>query len=97
MFLAWLLREVCSFRDSEYYGQFTQKAAEAVRQSKVLTRSSTSPRPSRLISALNLLMNLFFFGIPHSYYAHVKVLVSLFIAVNDCDRLCSCQVSTAGG
>jgi len=71
VFLAWLLREVCSFRDSEYYGQFTQKSSEAVRQSKILTRNSVS-RPPRLISVLNLLMNLLFFGIPHTYYAHVK-------------------------
>jgi hypothetical protein len=83
VFLAWLLREVCSFRDSENYGQFTQKTSEAMRQSKALPPSSASRRSSRLTSILNLIMNLLFFGIPHTYYAHVKVFVSLFLVVKD--------------
>ena len=84
VFLAWLLREVCSFRDSEYYGQFTQKSSDAMRQSKVLRRKSVS-RPPRLIPVLSLLMNLLFFGIPHTYYAHVKVFVSVFLVLSSRD------------
>lgn len=72
VFLAWLLREACSFRDSECYGQFTWKTSEAVRKSKVLPPNSASRRPSWLISTLNLIMNILFFGIPHTYYTHVK-------------------------
>jgi hypothetical protein len=83
VFLAWLLREVCSFRDSEHYGQLTYKASTAMRQSKALPPSSASRQTSRSIPALNLIMNILFFGIPHTYYTHVKVLVSLspFIGV----------------
>jgi hypothetical protein len=97
VFLAWLLREVCSFRDSEHYGQSTYKVSEAVRQSKLLPPSSASRQTSRSIPALNLIMNILFLGIPHTYYAHVKVLVVVPRSGHPSSWLLSSQVNTAGG
>ncbi|KAF8076255.1 hypothetical protein FPV67DRAFT_405896 [Lyophyllum atratum] len=73
VFLAWLLREVCSFRDSEYYGQYTQKTSQALRDARTLPPGHSTRRPPpSLLPFVNLIINLFFFGIPHTYYAHVK-------------------------
>lgn len=73
VFLAWLLREVRSFRNSEYYGQFTQKTSQALREAKKLLPRNSKPRPPKwILQIIKLIMNLFFFGIPGTYYAHVK-------------------------
>lgn len=43
--------------------------------SRTLPPNSVSRRKLRLIlPVLNVVITLFFFGIPHTYYAHVKVM-----------------------
>ncbi|GLB33676.1 hypothetical protein LshimejAT787_0105600 [Lyophyllum shimeji] len=73
VFLAWLLREVCSFRDSEHYGQYTQKASQALREARKHAPGHSKRRPPPWVMPIvHLVINLFFFGIPSTYYAHVK-------------------------
>jgi len=73
VFLAWLLREVCSFRDSENYGQFTQKTSQALREAKKLPPGHSKRRPPPwILPIIQLIIKLFFFGIPSTYYGHVK-------------------------
>ncbi|KAF8897409.1 hypothetical protein BD779DRAFT_1490637 [Infundibulicybe gibba] len=63
VFLAWLLREICSYRAAEHYGLHTQRF-----HAKKPARSH-----SRIfLLIIGLLTNIFCFGIPHAYYAHVK-------------------------
>jgi hypothetical protein len=73
VFLAWLLREVCSFRDAEYYGKYTLKTALALRKarSRPSLLSSQQP-PPYVIPVVNVIINFLFFGIPWTYFAHVK-------------------------
>lgn len=71
VFVAWLLREICSFRDSESYGQYTQKVSQNIRDARALP-TANSRRPPRMI--VNLIITLLFFGIPRTYYIHVKVI-----------------------
>ncbi|KAJ8697861.1 hypothetical protein PTI98_004632 [Pleurotus ostreatus] len=71
VFLAWLLSEVCRFRHSEHYGQHT------VNQSKIFRARNRGPQPppqldKRFQPAVDLLIRLLFFGIPHTYLAHIK-------------------------
>ncbi|KAF4600669.1 hypothetical protein EYR38_005312 [Pleurotus pulmonarius] len=68
---AWLLSEVCRFRHSEHYGQHT------VNQSKVFRARNRGPQPPpqldrRFQPAIDLLIRVLFFGIPHTYLAHIK-------------------------
>ncbi|KAF8165201.1 hypothetical protein B0H34DRAFT_688250 [Crassisporium funariophilum] len=73
VFLAWFLREVCSFRDAESYGMYTQKELLAFRQRR-LNPQNISQQPSPFVLAsLNFIINALFFGIPHTYRAHVKI------------------------
>ncbi|RDB22856.1 hypothetical protein Hypma_010338 [Hypsizygus marmoreus] len=73
VFAAWLPREVCSFWASIYYGQYTQNGFKRLRESRTLPPNVNSRPPLRLaLPVLDLIINLCFFGIPHTYYAHVK-------------------------
>jgi hypothetical protein len=73
VFLAWLLREVCSFRDAEYYGQYTLKAAQALRKARSRPLLPSSQQlPPYILSVINVIINFLFFGIPWTYFAHVK-------------------------
>lgn len=71
VFLSWLLREVCSFRDAENWGLYTQKEARELSRQRRRPALSDSPghayRP-----AVNLIIKYIFFGIPWTYLAHVK-------------------------
>lgn len=71
-FLSWLLREVCSFRDAEFYGEYTQKEAQSLRANRAPSSTPHRRPPPLLLPLIHLVINLFFFGIPHTYYAHVK-------------------------
>ncbi|KAK0491277.1 hypothetical protein IW261DRAFT_1556423 [Armillaria novae-zelandiae] len=71
-FLAWFLREVCSFRDAEYYGLYTEGTANTIlaeRQGPNLSPALENPSPSPFVS---LFMNVVFFGIPKTYVAYLK-------------------------
>ncbi|KAJ7507678.1 hypothetical protein B0H11DRAFT_2313851 [Mycena galericulata] len=71
VFISWFLREVCSFRDSVQYGTRTLKESDALRKSKA--SSSTIHRPAPvLLPLLNLVIRVFFFGIPLIYLSHVQ-------------------------
>lgn len=59
------------FRHSEHYGQHT------VNQSKIFRARNRGPQPppqldKRFQPAVDLLIRLLFFGIPHTYLAHIK-------------------------
>ncbi|KAJ7781377.1 hypothetical protein B0H16DRAFT_1358888 [Mycena metata] len=72
VFVSWFLREVCSFRDSEQYGTHTPKQAVALRQ-EVKNSSPTIARPpAAILPLLNLVIRVFFFGIPLIYLSHVR-------------------------
>ncbi|KAJ4481388.1 hypothetical protein C8J55DRAFT_427607 [Lentinula edodes] len=75
-FLAWLLREICSFRDAEMYGQLTRKEFTERRHDKYTqhkAHSDSSALPAKFVlPVLRLIMNCVFFGIPHSYMRLVK-------------------------
>ncbi|KAJ3517966.1 hypothetical protein NLJ89_g168 [Agrocybe chaxingu] len=72
VFLSWLLREVCSFRDAEDWGQYTQKDLNALRQRRTNPPQSIHLPPPVVLFLLNFIINVLFFGIPHTYRAHVK-------------------------
>ncbi|KAJ4467536.1 hypothetical protein J3R30DRAFT_3307448 [Lentinula aciculospora] len=75
-FLCWLLREICSFRNAEMYGQLTRGELTDRRQDQYTqhkAHSNSSARPANFIlPVLHLIMNCIFFGIPHSYMRLVK-------------------------
>ena len=72
------MREICSFRDAEYWGQYTQKESQAMRKLRQKpTQSIYQPHPVAMFFT-NFIVNFLFFGIPHTYQAHVKVRVVLF-------------------
>ncbi|KAJ7047498.1 hypothetical protein C8F04DRAFT_1059072 [Mycena alexandri] len=74
VFVSWFLREVCSFRDSEQYGTLTPKQSVALRQE--LKSKNSSPNiarpPAAILPLLNVLIRIFFFGIPLIYLSHVR-------------------------
>jgi hypothetical protein len=73
IFLAWLLREVCSFRDAGCWGQYTQRESQVIHQKRQqLVLPSYQLSPVALL-VLDFIVNILFFGIPHTYRAHVKV------------------------
>lgn len=77
IFLAWLMREICSFRDAEYWGQYTQKESQVMRKLRQKpTQSTPQPHPVAMFFT-NFIVNFLFFGIPHTYQAHVKASVLL--------------------
>ncbi|KAJ7638688.1 hypothetical protein FB45DRAFT_903547 [Roridomyces roridus] len=71
VFVAWFLREVCSYRDSQQWATRTLKESEALRKLKT-SSSTTVHRPPPLLPVLNLIIRVFFFGIPLIYLSHVK-------------------------
>ncbi|KAF9569355.1 hypothetical protein CPC08DRAFT_180170 [Agrocybe pediades] len=74
VFLAWLLREVCSYRDAENWGQLTQRESQAARKQKSTPAyTSTQPLSPVAMVVINFIINVLFFGIPHTYRAHVKI------------------------
>ncbi|KJA30061.1 hypothetical protein HYPSUDRAFT_73531, partial [Hypholoma sublateritium FD-334 SS-4] len=72
IFLAWLMREICSFRDAEYWGQYTQKESQVMRKSRQKPTQSASQLHPLAMFLTNFIVNFLFFGIPHTYQAHVK-------------------------
>ncbi|KAF9483947.1 hypothetical protein BDN70DRAFT_903892 [Pholiota conissans] len=70
-FLAWLLREICSYRDAEHWGQYTQKESAIVRERKKPIHAMLPPSPL-ILFLTNVIVNVIFFGIPHTYQTHVK-------------------------
>ncbi|PPQ83302.1 hypothetical protein CVT25_004041 [Psilocybe cyanescens] len=73
VFLAWLLREVCSYRDAENWGQLTQKESQVFRREKLASNHSAYQPPPVILTILNFVINILCFGIPHTYRAHVKI------------------------
>ncbi|KAE9410323.1 hypothetical protein BT96DRAFT_912537, partial [Gymnopus androsaceus JB14] len=70
-FLAWLLREICSFRNAEMYGQLSRKDLSERRQ--INSKPPLSNHPATIfLPVLRLLMSFLFFGIPHTYMRLVK-------------------------
>ncbi|KAJ7499047.1 hypothetical protein FB451DRAFT_1204072 [Mycena latifolia] len=70
-FVSWLLREVCSFRDSEQYGTQTLKQSNALRKDSRTSLPLHRPPPF-VLPLLNLVIRIFFFGIPLIYLSHVR-------------------------
>ena len=73
IFLAWLLREVCSFRDAECWGQYTQRESQDIQKKRQRLVQPSYQLPPVALLVLNFIVNILFFGIPHTYRAHVKV------------------------
>jgi hypothetical protein len=73
VFLAWLMREVCSYRDAYGWGHHTQKELQFVKQER-RNSGNASYNPSLPIAmATSFVINILFFGIPHTYRGHIKV------------------------
>ncbi|KAJ7086762.1 hypothetical protein C8R44DRAFT_687715 [Mycena epipterygia] len=72
VFVSWFLREVCSFRDSEQYGTHTLKESDALRKESKTSLSPLHRPPLFLLPLLNLVIRVFFFGIPLIYLSHVR-------------------------
>ena len=75
VFISWFLREVCSFRDAECWGQHSLRQSKDLREARNRNRLGEAlyqPSPVAL-GLLNFVINFLFFGIPHTYRAHVKV------------------------
>ncbi|KAG7097105.1 hypothetical protein E1B28_004486 [Marasmius oreades] len=70
VFLAWFLREVCSYRNAESYGLHTRTSISP-RSTQEERQDARSVAP-HLTLILYLITNLLFFGIPWSYLSHVK-------------------------
>lgn len=73
VFLSWFLREVCSFRDAEKYGLYTQKEIHELERERQRSSIPTPNLPSAFfLPVVNFVMNFILFGIPKTYLAHVK-------------------------
>ncbi|KAF9222100.1 hypothetical protein BS17DRAFT_757004 [Gyrodon lividus] len=74
VFLAWILEEVYRFRHAEHYGKFAEKQGREFRNQNMKPRRRQPTRHNSLFvdKLLNVLMVVFFFGIPWTYLAHVK-------------------------
>ncbi|KAK0199110.1 hypothetical protein F5146DRAFT_121092 [Armillaria mellea] len=73
-FLAWFLRKVCSFRDAEYYGLYTDSTTNTIlgeRQRTNLSPALENPSPS-ISPFVSLLINMLCFGIPKTYVAYLR-------------------------
>ncbi|OJA17032.1 hypothetical protein AZE42_00542 [Rhizopogon vesiculosus] len=73
VFLAWILKEVYSFRIAEDYGKYTEKQSKEIRAART-SRQVSVPEPQGIVmsSVLSAVVTIFFFGIPRTYLAHVK-------------------------
>jgi hypothetical protein len=75
VFFAWLLREVCSFRDSDNWGKHVLKQYRDAREETAhhANRFARLDKSDTLIIPLvNFMINLFYFGIPWTYLAHTE-------------------------
>ncbi|KAF9498484.1 hypothetical protein BDN71DRAFT_1587501 [Pleurotus eryngii] len=72
VFLSWLLREVCSFRDAEQYGQLTRKEGKDLRLARHDSRPVVRKPGQFILPVLGIIMNILFFGIPWAYLAHIE-------------------------
>jgi hypothetical protein len=86
VFVSWFLREVCSFRDAECWGQHSLKESRDLREARNRhrlgeTEAVYQPSPA-ILGLLNFVINFLFFGIPHTYRAHVKVGVLYFLVLS---------------
>ncbi|KAK7049637.1 hypothetical protein VNI00_005668 [Paramarasmius palmivorus] len=74
LFLSWLLREVCSFRNSQNYGCYTKKEADfrASNRSGFVPALYDRTPSSIFLPLLHVIINVLFFGLPWTYLAHVK-------------------------
>ncbi|KAJ6599194.1 hypothetical protein DFH09DRAFT_1130389 [Mycena vulgaris] len=72
VFISWFLREVCSFRDSEHYGVHTLKESDSLRKERKTSSSPLHRPPPFVLPLLNLIIRVFFFGIPLVYLSHVR-------------------------
>ncbi|KAJ7276272.1 hypothetical protein B0H12DRAFT_1084441, partial [Mycena haematopus] len=72
VFVAWFLREVCSFRDSQDYGSRTVKQSERLRRESKPSSLPISRPPTFLLPVLNVIIRVLFFGIPLIYLSHVR-------------------------
>ncbi|KAJ7179253.1 hypothetical protein C8R46DRAFT_1073123 [Mycena filopes] len=72
VFVSWFLREVCSFRDSEQYGTHTAKQSVVQRQESKTSSTTITRPPVFMLPLLNVLIRVFFFGIPLIYLSHVR-------------------------
>ncbi|KAF9451631.1 hypothetical protein P691DRAFT_723639 [Macrolepiota fuliginosa MF-IS2] len=73
VFLAWILRESYKYRDAENHGQYTAKDFMTYQRSKL---PQADPVPTLSLPMLLfqfLLIRCLFFGIPNTYYLHVKL------------------------
>ncbi|KAK7470797.1 hypothetical protein VKT23_002215 [Stygiomarasmius scandens] len=73
VFLAWFLREVCSYRDAESYGLRTLSETRVLSGVRKKAKPLSSSRPSPvLLPFVNLIITFLFFGIPRTYLDHMK-------------------------
>uniref|UniRef100_A0A0W0FCI4 Uncharacterized protein n=1 Tax=Moniliophthora roreri TaxID=221103 RepID=A0A0W0FCI4_MONRR len=74
VFLAWLLREVCSYRNSQDYGRFTRgESLDHTGSQRIYDPSLHDRKPSTIfLPILHIISNVLFFGIPWTYLAHVR-------------------------
>ncbi|KAF8192587.1 hypothetical protein BJ912DRAFT_962460 [Pholiota molesta] len=74
-FLAWLLREICSYRDADKWGQLTQRESQVFRDQKRKPVHTISPSGPLVTFLTSFIVNFIFFGIPHAYQVQVKATV----------------------
>ncbi len=70
--LSWLLREVCSCRNAELYGQHPRYELQEIRRDRERKQPLTSRPAKFLLPLIHLIMNCVLFGIPYTYMRHVK-------------------------
>jgi len=74
VFISWFLREVSSYRDAESWGQHSLRESREIREVRNRNRLDETDAVSPTILALmKFVTNFLFFGIPHTYCAHVKM------------------------
>ncbi|KAH6915305.1 hypothetical protein BKA70DRAFT_1258622 [Coprinopsis sp. MPI-PUGE-AT-0042] len=72
LFLSWFLREVASFRRSESYGEYTYRDAVDRKNQQKRPPLAAQQTSAFLSFFADLAINTIFFGIPHTYRAHIK-------------------------
>ncbi|KAF5393892.1 hypothetical protein D9757_000141 [Collybiopsis confluens] len=73
-FLAWLLREICSFRNAEMYGELPRKELSDARRNRFhRSKSAASPGPAILHPIIHFIMNFIFFaGIQANWEMYIE-------------------------